>query len=83
MMVTYDPEADATYVRVSDAPVASTDPLSDLVAVDVDASGAPVGLELLKAPGTVTESDEATVLDRYPALREAFATLRRIVGQPA
>lgn len=82
MLVTYDPEADASYVRVSDGSVASTDSLTDLLAIDLDAAGIPVGLELLKAPGAVTSADEAMVTDRYPALRVAFEALRRIT-QPA
>ncbi len=35
---------------MSDAAVASTDSVGDLVAVDLDA-GDPVGIEVLKAPG--------------------------------
>jgi uncharacterized protein YuzE len=36
---------------VSDAAVASTDNVGDLVAVDLDTAGDPVGIEVLKAPG--------------------------------
>lgn len=77
VMVSYDPDVDATYVKVADAPVASTDTLADLVAVDLDAAGQPVGVEVLKAPGAVSASDEAVVLRRYPGLRVAFEILRR------
>jgi uncharacterized protein YuzE len=82
MLVTYDSEADASYVRVSEEKIASTDSLSDLLNVDLDAAGHPVGLEVLKAPGAVTSADEAVVTDRYPILRDAFEALRRIT-QPA
>lgn len=82
-MVSYDPEADATYVKVTDAAVVSTDSLGDLVAVDLDAAGDPVGIELLKAPGAVSAGDEAAVLGRYPGLRLAFETLHRAIAQPA
>lgn len=82
VLVTYDPEVDASYVKVSDAPISSTDNLSDVFAVDLGADGTPVGLEVLKAPGAVTEADEAVVTGRYPSLRDAFDALRRIT-QPA
>lgn len=82
-MVTYDPEADATYIRLSDAAIVNTDTLSDLLAVDLDATGTPVGLELLKAPGAVSRADESMVLGRYPSLRPAFDTLRQAITQPA
>ena len=78
MLVTYDPEVDASYVRVSDGAVVSTDSFTDLVAVDLDAAGVPVGLEVLKAPAAVSSADEAMVTDRYPGLRVAFDALRRI-----
>lgn len=83
MIVSYDPDADATYVKVTDAPVVSTDSVGDLLAVDLDAGGEPVGIELLKAPGAVSALDEAAVLDRYPGLRLAFETLHRAIAQPA
>jgi uncharacterized protein YuzE len=44
---TYDAECGATYVLLSDEPVARTVELSDLVHVDLDADGNPVGVEVL------------------------------------
>lgn len=82
-MVSYDPDADATYVKVTDAPVARTDVLGDLVTVDLDDAEEPVGVEVLKAPGAITTSDEASVVGRYPSLRAAFEALRRATAQPA
>ena len=41
--VTYDPEADASYVKVRDAPVSSTDNLNDLYGVDLDPTATPSG----------------------------------------
>jgi len=76
VLVTYDPEADATYITVSEAAVATTDALSDLVAVDLDAAGTPVGVEVLKAPGRVDAGDEEMTVARYPRLRAVFDTLR-------
>lgn len=78
-MVTFDPEADATYVRVSAAEVVATRTVGELLSVDLDADGAPVGVELLKAPGAVTADDEAVVVAHYPSLGEAFDALRRTV----
>lgn len=80
--MTYDPEVDASYVRLSDASVAATDAISDLLAVDLDAAGSPVGVEVLKSPGAVTPDDETAVTRRYPGLGDAFEALRRI-AQPA
>ncbi len=81
-MVTYDPDADATYVKLTDGEVASTDMLGDFVSVDVNAAGEPIGIELLKAPGAVTAGGEAAVLGCYPSLQSAFETLRRAIAQP-
>lgn len=44
---TYDPEADALYVRFTDRPVARTIQVTDSYNVDLDADGEPVGLEIL------------------------------------
>jgi uncharacterized protein YuzE len=43
----YDPEADALYVRLGDAERAKTIEVDDVVYVDVDAEGQAIGLELL------------------------------------
>jgi uncharacterized protein YuzE len=43
----YDREADALYVRFSDAAVAETVEVDDYRIVDLDADGRPVGLEVL------------------------------------
>ncbi len=47
--VTYDPEANALYMRFSDNEIAETLELSESVYVDVDVDGVPVGLEVLDA----------------------------------
>jgi uncharacterized protein YuzE len=51
MKTTYDPEADAAYIRVSQSPIASTEELSDTCVLDRDASGHIVGIELLSVFG--------------------------------
>lgn len=45
----YDKEANAFYLRFSDAEVDDTIPLSDAVYVDLDANGDPIGIEILHA----------------------------------
>ncbi|MER7361915.1 DUF2283 domain-containing protein [Nonomuraea wenchangensis] len=47
MTVEYDPAVNALYVTVSDRPVAATREISDCMLMDVDASGAPVGVEII------------------------------------
>ncbi len=49
MRITYDPEADALYIELTDTrPVDSVD-LAEGVTVDLDERGNPVGLEVLDA----------------------------------
>jgi len=43
----YDREADAVYIRIKDADIATTRELEENVIVDIDASGKLVGIELL------------------------------------
>ncbi len=47
--ITYDPDANALYVRFSQGEIAETLELSESVYVDVDAEGVPIGLEVLDA----------------------------------
>lgn len=47
--ITYDPQANALYMRFSDNDIAATLELSESVYVDVDTDGVPVGLEVLDA----------------------------------
>jgi len=55
--VTYDPEADAVYVRLIDSPVDQTRPLDDLRLIDYSADGAVVGVEFLEASEGIDLSD--------------------------
>jgi uncharacterized protein YuzE len=48
----YDPEARAMYVRLQEAPVASSVEVDDDFVVDMDASSKPIGVELLALPAT-------------------------------
>ncbi len=57
MRLEYDPEADAAYVRLRSAAVASTEEIAPGVLMDLAADGRPVGFELL---------DASEVLDGQP-----------------
>jgi uncharacterized protein YuzE len=48
-MLSFDPEANAVYLRFSDREVAETIEFSRWAYMDVDADGTPVGLEILNA----------------------------------
>ncbi len=54
MKVTYDPEADAMYITLRDAPVDNTDELQDGIMADYDAAGHIIGLEILDASKNVS-----------------------------
>ena len=47
MKLEYDREADAVYIRIKDADIATTREQEENVIVDIDASGKLVGIELL------------------------------------
>jgi uncharacterized protein YuzE len=64
----YDEDANALYLRFSDAEIDDTIPLSDSVYVDVDSKGDPVGIEILHA--TPRELPNVELLGRAIALRE-------------
>ena len=49
MKTTYDPEADALYVRFADASIVESEEVADGVVLDFDAEGRIVAIELLDA----------------------------------
>jgi len=49
MKTSYDPQADALYVRFADAPIVESEEVSDGVVLDFDAEGRIVAFELLDA----------------------------------
>ena len=51
MSLTYDPQADAAYTRLSDQPSVETREVSDVCILDVDGSGNLVAIELLSVFG--------------------------------
>ncbi|MFD1250966.1 DUF2283 domain-containing protein [Nocardioides ginsengisoli] len=70
MYVSYDTEARATYVQVTEADVAETVQLSDSVMVDLDGAGSSVGVEFLVLPGAITDEMLDLVVTGFPDLVE-------------
>lgn len=64
----YDDEANALYLRFSQATVENTIVLSDSVYVDIDVNGDPIGIEILHA--TPAQLPNAEMLDQAVTLRE-------------
>lgn len=63
----------ATYLRISTADVAHSVHLSELVVVDVDMHGDPVGVEFTVAPRDITVAMLCQVAAAYPELRPVIA----------
>ena len=49
MKTSYDPQADALYVRFADAPIIESEEVADGVVLDFDAEGKIVAIEVLDA----------------------------------
>ncbi len=47
MKIEYDQEANALYVTLREAQVASTNEVTDNIVIDMDADGSPIGIEIL------------------------------------
>lgn len=73
MMVTYDTEADATYVQVADGRVATTVDVTDLVMVDLDAHGQLLGVEFAVSPRYVTDAMLYRLAEQFPELKKMAA----------
>jgi uncharacterized protein YuzE len=78
VLVTYDPEANATYVKLSNSPVATTERFGDSLAVDLDTTGEPVGVELLMAPAAATDAVLEPLVAAHPELARTTDALRRL-----
>ncbi|HQY90935.1 MAG: DUF2283 domain-containing protein [Caldilineaceae bacterium] len=61
MQIDYDPEADAVYIRLRDGEVAQTVESSKYIYVDVDASGVPLGIEILFAKNMLGARDMTSI----------------------
>ena len=49
MKIEYDPEADALYIMLRAGEIASTREVIERIAIDLDADGQPLGIEVLDA----------------------------------
>ena len=83
MVVEYDTEVGAFYVRVTEEEVARTVEVSALVSVDVDNADNVVGLELLCPPVQVTAEERAALQARYPVAFTALAEVERLTRPSA
>ena len=83
MVVEYDTEVGAFYVRVTDAEIVRTVEMSALVSVDVDDADNVVGLELLCSPTAVTALERAALEARYPMALAALAEVERLTRPSA
>lgn len=54
--MTYDPEADAFYIKISESLVVETIPVNEDVLVDVSEDGKIVGIEILNAKKNLGET---------------------------
>jgi len=70
MLIERDTDTGACYFGLSDAEVARTVHVDDLVMVDVDIHGDPVGVEFAAAPD---DEDFERVYERFPQLRDVLA----------
>ncbi len=80
MRVDFDPEVQAWYLTLSDAPVRRTVHVSDEVAVDVDADDLVVGVEFLLAPATIERHVRDVLFERFPVVQKALAELHAAVA---
>jgi len=78
MVVEYDTEAGAFYVRVTDEPVARTFEVSSFMRVDLDAAENVVGLELLCLPAAVAADERAVLATHYPAAARGLVEIERL-----
>ncbi len=61
MKIEYDQEANALYITLREAPVASTNEVTDSFIVDFDAEGRPIGVEILQVRRLLDPADLARV----------------------
>lgn len=68
----HDPISGATYRTLTTEPVARTIHVSDVIMVDVDEHGRPVGVEYGVDPSVLTLGDVTSLLEAFPNLRDAL-----------
>lgn len=69
IQVSYDPKADALYIRLREAKIDESDEVSAGVIVDYDRKGKPVGVEVL---------DASALLGGHPNLQIALTPLTAV-----
>ncbi len=73
MFAEHDLERGTTYVRLSEAPVARTLlHISDVILVDVDDYGTPVGVEVVAPLDTIEQEDWYALAKVVPAVKQIF-----------
>jgi uncharacterized protein YuzE len=75
VILEYDTEADATYITLTDEPVVQTHSVGDLIMVDLDATGHPVGLEILVQPQQLSWDMKNALFKQFPELKELLASV--------
>jgi uncharacterized protein YuzE len=69
VLVEFDPEVPATYVRLRDDAVARTVEVMDAYCmVDLDAAGQPLGVEILSAPADISDPVFQALATTFPSL---------------
>jgi len=81
MHVTYSPDIEGIYVTVSDEPVASSVEISDLVTVDLDAAGNPVGVEFVMRAENLSEDHWRAVYERFPQLSPSTSVRANVLDR--
>jgi uncharacterized protein YuzE len=59
--IEYDKEANALYITLREARIASTNEVTDNLIVDLDAEGSPVGIEILHVRQLLNADDLARI----------------------
>lgn len=87
MRLTYDPEADALYLKLGTARIARTEEVAPSVMLDLDAAGDIVGVEVLgvsRLPGAEPlQLDFALLAGDQAAALKAIAGWRKGASEPA
>jgi uncharacterized protein YuzE len=78
MIIEQDVEAGAVYFALTDAPVARTVHVSDLIMVDVDENNHPVGVEFAMVPQQATWDQLGPLFNAYPELKETLGVALKI-----
>ena len=79
-MFEQDDHSGASYLRISQAPVVRTVHVGDMILVDVDESGEPVGIEFAMGASHLTPDEAAALIQAFP---QAEGPVRRTLGPQA